>query len=136
MNDSILNEKNIKIKYEKALEYISNYLINEKKIYEMCDFRAGKCIANRLNKSAHNCNGCCYKYKEGLCKYLKNNKCSIDCITCKLFICEYLEKKYGKIKINKIPGIKSIFNKKQLNIIKRSFFKDKDEIIKLLIENK
>ena len=86
--DNILKEQDLKTKYSKALDYISDYLINEKKIYQMCDFKDNKCIANRLNKSVHNCNGCCYKYKEGLCKHLKNNKCSIDCITCKLFICE------------------------------------------------
>ena len=134
--DNILKEQDLKTKYSKALDYISDYLINEKKIYQMCDFKDNKCIANRLNKSVHNCNGCCYKYKEGLCKHLKNNKCSIDCITCKLFICEYLEKEYGKINLNKIPYIKSIFNRKQREIIKRSFFKDKKEIINLLIQYK
>ena len=133
--DNILKETNIKIKYEKVLDYLSNYLIKEIKIHEKCQFNNNQCIANRNNKTSRKNNGCCYKYKEGLCKKLKNNKCSIDCISCKIYVCSYLEKKYGKININKIFPIKKVFNRKQIEIIKRSYFKDKNEIMELLIEN-
>ena len=133
--DNILKEKNIKTKYEKVIAYLSDYLTNEMKIPEKCNFKNNQCIANRKNKSVRNINGCCYKYKEGLCKKLINNKCSIDCISCKIFVCDYLEKNYGKIDINKIFPIKKVFNRKQREILKRSYFKDKNEIIELLIQN-
>ncbi len=120
--DNILKETNIKIKYEKILDYISNHLINEEKIYEKCQFKNNQCIANRNNKTPRKYNGCCYKYKEGLCKKLKNKKCSIDCISCKIYTCSYLEKQYGKINLNKIFPIKKVFNRKQREIIKISSY--------------
>lgn len=134
--DNILNINDLRIKYSMAIDYISDYLINNFKIYDICDFQGDKCISNRLNKSSRSCDGCCYKFRTGVCKYLKNKKCSIDCISCKLFMCNYLEKKYGRIKLQKILPVKKIFNRRQLEIIRTSFFKDKDEIIELLINNK
>ena len=131
--DRILNIEDTKSKYEAILDYISNYLIKNKKIYDMCDFKDNKCIANRLNKSIEKEDGCCYIFKKGKCDKLKNKKCSIDCITCKLFICDYLEKKYGKINLNDIFPVNKVFNKKQQYIIKSSFFKDKKEIINILL---
>ena len=132
---NILNESDLKTKYSKIIDYISDYLINERKIYEICDFKNNQCIANRLHKSVNKCDGCCYNIHEGKCHFLKDKKCSINCISCKLFICRYLEKQYGKINLNKILPLKKIFNRKQREIIKRSFFKDKEEIINLLVKN-
>lgn len=134
----ILEEKDIEKQYNMIIDYLSNYLINNIKIYEMCDFKDNKCIANRLNKSVAKINGCCYIFRKGLCPNLdlKNKKCTIDCISCKLLICSYLEKKYGKIKLEKIFPLKKVFNRRQIEIVKRSFFKDKKEIITLLLNKK
>ena len=134
----ILEEKDLKEQYNMIIDYISYYLINNVKIYEMCDFKDNKCIANRLNKSIEKINGCCYVFRKGLCNKLDldKKKCSIDCISCKSFICSYLEKEYGKIKLSEIFPLKEVFNRRQISIIKRSFFKDKKEIITLLLENK
>ncbi len=132
----ILKIDNKEKQYKKKLDYLSDYLINKVKIYELCDFKEDKCIANRLNKSIEKENGCCYIFRKGQCPNLKNKKCSIDCISCKLLLCSYLENKYGMIKIEDIFPLKKIFNRKQIDIIKRSFFKGKKETPKLLLEVK
>ena len=134
--NNILNEKDLYIKYSIVINYISDYLIKIRKIYELCDFKGDECIANRLHKSVNKCDGCCYHIRKGKCIYLQNKKCNIDCISCKLFQCNYLQKKYGKINLKKIIPLNKIFNHRQLEILKRSFFKDKEEIIKLLVSAK
>lgn len=132
----ILKEKDLEKKYSYIIDYITNYLNEDMKKNNYCDFKDGRCIANRLGKSVHKDNGCCYVYKEGLCKYLTNNGCKINCLSCKLFMCDYIEKKYRKINLNKIFPIKKVFNRKQIHILQKSFFKDKEEILKLLLKNK
>ena len=81
-------------------------------------------------------NGCCYGKKRGVCEHLKNNKCTIKSITCKLFTCRYLKKQGIKYKINDIPLLKYFMNIQQRLVIMSSFFKDKDEVIKLLMKYK
>ena len=133
--DEILNEQDKFKKYSLIIDYITNYLDNDMRQNNYCDFKDGKCIANRLGKSAHKENGCCYIYKEGLCKELTNHGCKINCLSCKLFMCAYIEKKYKKINLYKIFPLKKVFNRKQIYILKKSFFKDKDEILNLLLSN-
>ena len=67
-----------------------NYL--DKNVCISCDFKSNKCKANRLNVFVHNNNGCCYFRGEGLCKYLKNKKCTMLNISCKLFMYSLIEK--------------------------------------------
>jgi len=129
----ILKEEDILKKYILIIDYICNYL--DKKINIHCDFQDGKCIANRINKSVHKENGCCY-HNGSLCKYLGNHGCTTKAISCKFFICNYLEKTIKKININNIFPVKLVFNRKQINIIKRSYFKDRSEVIKLLLKYK
>ncbi|HOZ54045.1 MAG TPA: hypothetical protein PKY25_01780 [Bacilli bacterium] len=126
INSSRSKEERIKNIYNYVCDYLDtnyNYL---------CDFKDGKCIANRLGLSVHEKDGCCYKLGEGLCKYQINNMCTNKNPSCKFFFCGYLEKKY-KIKI-KIPYIKKLLNRKQVNIIKRSYFYLKKDLINKLVE--
>lgn len=130
------NEKNLKIRYEYIYDYMCKYL--DKNVCKLCDFKNNKCIANRLNKSVQEKNGCCYFRKEGLCKYLKNKKCENPNISCKLFMCSYIEK--NKLGFSSIPKnyllLNFFFNKKQKDILQRSFKVDKDLTIKKLLNNK
>ena len=137
MNDIeiILNEPNKRKQYKMILEYLYLYAFEKFKNNNYCDFVNNQCIANRLGKSVHKSNGCCYQHKKGLCKYLVNNSCSIECISCQLFMCDYLQKKIKSLEIDKIFPLKKVFNKKQRDIIKYSFFKKKEEILELLISN-
>lgn len=120
--------------YEEIYDYICNYLDEILKEKNYCDFIDGKCVANRLKISVRSNNGCCYNRKEGLCKYLVNGKCTNSNVSCKLFMCSYLEKQGIKLKINDIPNIKKLLNKRERNILEKSFFKTKEEVIKLLIK--
>ncbi len=130
------NEKNKRKRYEFIYDYMYEYLDNN--FCMLCDFKGNKCIANRLNKSLHKENGCCYLKRKGVCKYLKNKKCINPNISCKLFMCDYIEKKI--LKFRSVPKNYVLFdfflNRKQKNIIQRSYGKNKEEIIKKLINTK
>ena len=64
----------------------------------------------------------------------KNKRCSIKCIGCKFFTCDYLRKKGINYKVNSIPYIKYFFNIRQKLICKYSFFTEKDIIINKLLK--
>jgi hypothetical protein len=132
----IANETDLEKKYGLIIDYVCHYLDNEMKTHNYCDFQDGRCIANRLKKSVHETNGCCYQYKVGLCKYLKDDSCSIKSVSCKLFMCSYLESTVIKYKLEEIISVKSLLNKKQITIIEKSYFKPKEEVIKLLLDSK
>lgn len=133
--NAILKEQDLKLQYKKAIEYVYDYINKNLKILDKCNFTDGKCIGNRLCKSVHSINGCCYK-RGKTCNFLTNDGCSIQSISCKLFLCEYLEKKYGKIKLSEIFPVKKLFNKKQIFIIKNSFFVNNDDLVDLLLKYK
>ena len=130
-----------KAKYEKIYDTICDYLDNEFNKNNYCDFKNDKCIANREGKSKKDIMGCCYSFKEKwgfyfdhrLCKYLVNKNCEIRCMACKLFTCKYLKENGIFFDIDALPGI-AIFNKKQKEILKNSFFKPREEIIEMLLE--
>ena len=133
---TIINEKDIKKKYSLIYDYICDYLDRKMQENNYCDFKDGKCIANRLGKSVHLENGCCYQYKKGICKYLVNGVCTNKNISCKFFMCSYIESKIVKFNIDDIIPVKLFFNRKQKRIIKKSYFKKKEEIIELLLKYK
>ncbi len=129
----IINSKSKKEKYELIYDYICDYLDEKMKANNYCDFIDGRCVANRKGYSVHDIDGCCYNKKTGLCKRLVNNQCTTKNVSCKLFFCEYLVKKYLLIKPNDIPQIKYFLNCKQKEIIVHSFFKTREEIVGLLM---
>ena len=103
----------------------------------ICGFEDNMCLSVRNNgHCSESKNGCCYGRTRGLCKNFKDGKCSIKSISCKLFTCRYLKKNNIKYNTSNIPPLKYLFNLKQRLIIIDSIFKDKDEIIDLLIKNK
>ena len=130
------NEKDIKKRYEFIYDYMCKYLDNN--VCILCDFKNDKCIANRLGKSVHKENGCCYFRNEGFCKLFKDKKCTNPNISCKLFMCEYVEKNIMKKK--SLPKnyllLDFFFNKKQKEILQRSYRKKKEETISKLLVNR
>ena len=52
------NIKDLRKRYEFIYDYMCKYLDNN--VCVLCDFKDNRCIANRLGKSVHNINGCCY----------------------------------------------------------------------------
>jgi hypothetical protein len=133
INDNIVRETNLEKRYSLIIDYVCNYLDNKMKTHNYCDFQDGKCIANRLKKTTRETNGCCYHYQTGLCKHLKEGTCTIKNVSCKLYMCHYLETKVIKFKLEDILPIKSLLNKKQITILEKSYFKPKEEVIKLLL---
>ncbi len=125
----------IEFLYDKACEYLDS--MNEKLNY--CDFKDDVCVSKRKVKKPHHKiikMGCCYHVnifsskKHKLCEYLKDKKCSVQCISCKFFTCADVDIKF---KINDILYLKYYFNPIQKLIIKGCVLTPKEKIISLLI---
>ena len=132
--ESILKIEDRETRYREAYDYICDYFDNKMRENNYCDFIDGKCIANRLNKSVNNVDGCCYNRKEGLCHHLVNGVCQNRNVSCKLFMCEYLEKQGVKFALEEVDITKRVFNKKQIRKLKKYYFKEKNEVIKKLLD--
>ena len=132
---STIEAFNIKDKYrriEYIYEYLLDYIDNDMKKNNYCKFIGNQCIANRKGYSTHNCNGCCYILKQGLCKYLTEKGCQNPNISCKLYMCKYLEKNKRRKNYDtkKIYLTSCFFSNKEHNFFKRQFFLPKEEILK------
>lgn len=139
INAILIDDK--KYRYEYLYDSICKYLDNEFINKDICGFSNDKCIAKKdLNKTM----GCCYNfknkrlgmlgpYKPDLCEYMHNKKCSADCISCKLYTCDYLRKRGIKYTTNSILMIKCFFNPIQKLVVTTSFFKTKQNILSKLI---
>lgn len=131
-----LNIENIEERYNYIYDVTCNYLDEKFNKDNLCDFKNNKCISVRNNSHCKESeNGCCYGRKRGLCKNFKDGRCMIKSLSCKLFTCRYLKKNNIRFKVNDIPLLKYFFNAKQKYIIDTSIFKDKDEMIRLLLNN-
>lgn len=138
----VLKYDKIEDRYNFIYDRICEIIDNKFRENNYCDFKNDKCIANREDKVKHTEMGCCYEfinnkiyYKHlGICKYMKDRKCSEKCITCKLFTCDYLKEKGIKFSSKDFLMVKCFFNKKQEDIITYNFFKKKSEIIEKLLE--
>ena len=94
------------------------------------------CVFFRNHPKIMHKDGCCYSdARGGLCENLKNHRCQIKSISCKLYSCEYLRNKKVYFKIKDIPLLKYFFNLKQKYILKYSFFKPKSYVMYKLMEN-
>ena len=130
--------KNKKQKYEFLYDQICAYLDKKVVNKNVCGFKNDKCIAKRNT----NCTmGCCHHFKNKyfgilyekelhLCEYQKDKSCTAKCITCKMYMCDYLVKRGYKFTCNNVLLIKYYFNFAQKVVIKSSFFTTKDKILK------
>ena len=131
----ILNTKKKKNKYELIYDLSCDCLDNEFQTNNYCSFENNMCICNRCKNKEKQLSSCCQRrHNMTTCKYFddKNKCCSIKCIGCKFFTCDYLRKKGINYKVNSIPYIKYFFNIRQKLICKYSFFTEKDIIINKL----
>ena len=78
------------------------------------------------------------KYMDVYVKLFKDKRCTNSNISCKLFMCEYVEKNIMKKK--SLPKnyllLDFFFNKKQKEILKRSYRKKKEDTISKLLVNR
>ena len=134
----------IQTHYEDIYDKVCKHLDDEFYGKNVCDFQNNKCGEKKNTSSLV---GCCRPYKNKLigpllpascnrvdaCEYLdEDKKCSAECISCKLFTCDYLHKKGIQFKIRDIELLKD-FNIVQKYIIKYSVFTPKEKIIKRLL---
>lgn len=134
-------KKDKKEMYEYIYDTVCDYLDNEFITKNACNFKDDKCGEKRNTSCTV---GCCRHYKNKIlgpmpfnklvvCEHLENKRCSAKCISCKLFTCDYLNKKGIKFKINDIFLLDTFFNLMQKYFIKISVYTPKDTIIKRLV---
>ena len=124
-------------KYDYIYDKSCDYLDNEFKCKNICEFKNDKCIAKRN----FNCTcGCCRHYKSLFsnelvqCEYLVNKRCTTKCLVCKMFTCNYIVKnKKIEYRFKDIFLADKFFNPIQKIIILISFFTSKEKIIKRLL---
>ena len=122
--------------YDTVCEYLDSYFYGK----NLCDFKDNKCGEKRNTSSVI---GCCRHYKNKflgpltkfvLCEHLKEDySCGAKCISCKLYTCDYLQKKGIKFKIKDILLLNAFFNPLQKYFIKYMVFTPKEKIIKRLM---
>lgn len=122
--------------YDTVCEYLDNYFYGK----NLCDFKNNKCGEKKNTSST---TGCCHHFKYKvlgplsklvLCEYLNDDyTCGAKCISCKLFTCDYLEKKGIKFRIKDILLLDTFFNPIQKYYIKYMVFTPKEKILKRLM---
>lgn len=120
--------------YDKSCEYLDN----ECRRLNYCDFKNDVCIAKRNPcRGKEKKMGCCYhvklfSFKESkMCEYLsKDGSCSAKCFACKLFTCDAIKEKY---RIRDITYADCFFNLLQKLVIRVSILTPRDKIISRLL---
>lgn len=122
--------------YDTVCDYLDSYFYGK----NLCDFKNNKC-GEKVNTSS--LTGCCHHFKNKLlgpfsklvlCEYLnKDYTCSAKCISCKLFTCDYLEKKGIKFRIKDLLLLDTFFNPLQKYFIKYMVYTPKNKIIDRLM---
>lgn len=123
--------------YDTVCIYLDNYFYGK----NLCDFKNNKCGEKKNTSST---TGCCHHFKYKvlgplsklvLCEFLNDDySCEAKCISCKLFTCDYLEKKGIKFKIRDILLLDTFFNPIQKYYIKYMVFTPKEKILKKLMK--
>ena len=122
--------------YDTVCDYLDNFFYGK----NLCDFKENQCGEKRGTTSRI---GCCHHFKVKWlgpftklvpCEHLKEDyTCGAKCIGCKLFTCDYLEKKGVKFRIKDILLLDTFFNPVQKYFIKFMVFTTKEKIKKRLI---
>lgn len=123
--------------YNTACNYLDDFFYGK----NYCDFQNNKCGEKRNCSSV---TGCCHHFKIKflgpfsklvLCEYLnpKTHTCDAKCLGCKLFTCDYLEKKGIKFRIHDILLLDVFFNPIQKYFIRYTLFTPKEKVLKRLM---
>ena len=127
-----LNIKDLQLRFEYIYKEMCDILDNIS--HKVCDFNCDKCYGNRSGKCFAKINGCCYFHKKP-CPYLVNAVSQHRSISCKIFLCSPIEKKYKfKSKVDTYPLLNYFFHRKQKDIIHYSYRQTIDEVVPKLVE--
>lgn len=119
-------EKRSSLIYDEICQYLNEDFLSNK----YCDFIDNKCIAQR-NHAIYpftRKNGCCFMNIKP-CPNLINGRCTVECIGCKLFACNYLAKMGVGYWAEDFILLKVFFTKKQRVHFVFDFYKPKDEVL-------
>lgn len=122
--------------YDEVCDYLDNIVVKN----NVCGFKNNVCVAKRGTGCK---NGCCHHFKNkrlGIlyqkklynCEYQKDKRCTAKCITCKMYMCDYLRKRGYSFTMSNVLIIKRYFNILQKLVIKTNFFTTKEDIMKKL----
>lgn len=136
-----LLQEDIYKEYEVVYDYICDELDKKFADNSICQFKDNRCIANRKYYDREKIMGCCYSFKYNglyfsdvkLCEHQKEQQCDIKCMACKLFTCEYLRKRGIRFTLNKMPVALAFFSKKQRELLRTTFFVDKEVVINKIV---
>ena len=124
--------------YDTVCDYLDGFFYGK----NLCDFKNNK-FGEKRNTTSNI--GCCHHFKNKLlgpflpknlipCEHLKEDyTCGAKCIGCKLFTCDYLEKKGIKFRMKDILLLDVFFNPLQKYFIKYMVFTPKDKVLKRLM---
>lgn len=140
--ESLIKINDKEERYSKLYDMICDYLDEEFQGKNICQFKDNICSRRKdlmergIKKELYR-DGCCYSYRHHkLCENLKDGRCTIKNIGCKLFTCPYLRKKGYKYTINQIYFARYFFNTRQKVYIQTTFFVDKKVVMKGILKRK
>lgn len=134
---------NLKDLYNRAYVLACDYLDLHFYSKNVCDFCDNKCGGKKNTDSV---TGCChyfgnkfgplgFRYKLVTCKYLQSDgRCSIKSIGCKLFTCDYLNKKGIKFRLKDMFVLKTIFNSIQQVMLKTATYTPQEITVDKLLK--
>ena len=110
----MLSKKKIAMIYDKACKELDD---NNK---NFCKFKNNKCC---MQYNLDKINGCCKH-----CLYQSENGCTTSNLTCKLYYCPNICKKYDPIKFEDIEVLKSLTFRQKI-ILKHDYFSKREDVI-------
>lgn len=125
-NNTKTNNKLNKLSRLKRLEYIYDKscqkIDNLHKDENVCDFKCNKCLIQQMDKS-NEINGCCRT-----CIYQSTSGCKTSNLTCKLFWCDEVKKRYKFYEMKDLPLLNNL-SKRQRFILKLDYFQSREEVL-------
>ena len=117
-----LNIKNKKERIMYVYDSCCNKIDNYSKNKNMCGFKNNKCYTQQ-HKDCKYKNGCCRK-----CIYQSPNGCTTSNLTCKLFNCSEVKKRFKVIEYQDLELLK-LLSTRQRVIIKHDYFSSREEVL-------
>ena len=105
--------------YDSCCKKIDDFSKNK----NMCGFKTNKCYTQQYKGCKYN-NGCCRR-----CIYQSPKGCTTSNLTCKLFNCSEVRKRFKVIEYNDLDLLK-LLTFRQRTILKHDYFSSREEVLK------
>ena len=109
--------KRITYVYDKSCE-----IIDTTNCPNACSFKGNKCLVQQLLDNGK-CNGCCR-----ICHYQSSKGCTTKNLTCKLFNCSEVRKKYKLVTYDDLTILK-LLSYRQRVILRHDYFSSREEVL-------